>query len=141
MKSRKSLAPSQSVVVRAPADVIEVLDRVLDRGIVIDAWLRVSLVGLTLVDVDARVVVASIRTYVRDGEAIAGQGTMSRSGPVRPPAKRRGAPVPRPARRPRAARPKVMLRCNQGCTFLRASRKATVHCASDPARACAVTPV
>jgi len=62
-------------VVRAPSDVLEVLDRVLDRGIVIDAWLRVSVVGLTLVDIDARVVVASFRTYVLEGDTIAGQGT------------------------------------------------------------------
>src|SRR3982751_863101 len=71
MKSRKSAAETGSMVVRAPADVVEVLDRVLDRGIVIDAWLRVSVIGLALVDVDARVVVASIRTYVRDGDALA----------------------------------------------------------------------
>ncbi|HET7343947.1 MAG TPA: gas vesicle protein GvpJ, partial [Methylomirabilota bacterium] len=57
MKTRRA-------VVRAPGDVMEVLDRVLDRGIVIDVWLRVSVAGLQLVDVDARVVVASIKTYV-----------------------------------------------------------------------------
>jgi hypothetical protein len=141
MKSRKTLTTSRSAVVRAPANVFEVLDRVLDRGIVIDAWLRVSLVGLTLVDVDARVVVASIRTYVRDGEAVAGQSQMSRTGPVQSPAKRRVARASRPAAGPRPPRPKVMLRCNEGCTFLRASRPSTVRCASDRTRACAVTPV
>ena len=140
MNSRKDPSSSRTLVARAPADVREVLDRVLDRGIVIDAWLRVSLAGLTLVDVDARVVVASIRTYVRDGEAIAGQSTMSRSGPV-PPAKRRRAAGPRRAPGPRAPRPKVMLRCNEGCTFLRASRRSTVRCTSDHSRRCAVTPV
>src|SRR5947209_441076 len=45
-------------------DVIDVLDHVLDKGIVIDAWARVSLVGLDLITVEARVVVASISTYV-----------------------------------------------------------------------------
>ena len=42
--------------------LIEVLDRVLDKGIVIDAWVRVSVVGIDLVTIDARVVVASIQT-------------------------------------------------------------------------------
>jgi hypothetical protein len=45
------------------ASLTEVLDRVLDKGIVIDAWLRVSLIGIDLVTVEARVVVASIATY------------------------------------------------------------------------------
>lgn len=46
------------------ASVAEVLDRVLDKGIVIDAWLRVSLVGIELVTIEARVVVASLETYL-----------------------------------------------------------------------------
>ncbi len=44
--------------------LIDVLDRVLDKGIVIDAWIRVSLVGLDLLQVEARIVVASINTYL-----------------------------------------------------------------------------
>ena len=40
--------------------LIDVLDRVLDKGIVIDAWVRVSLVGIDLITVEARVVVACI---------------------------------------------------------------------------------
>jgi len=49
-------------VERTPSgsSLIDVLDRVLDKGIVIDAWVRVSLVGIDLVTVEARVVVASI---------------------------------------------------------------------------------
>jgi hypothetical protein len=54
--------------------LIDVLDRVLDKGIVIDAWVRVSLVGIDLITVEARVVVASIDTYIRYSEAI---GTMT----------------------------------------------------------------
>ncbi len=50
--------------------LIDVLDRVLDKGIVIDAWLRVSLVGIDLITVEARVVVASIDTYLRYAEAL-----------------------------------------------------------------------
>ena len=42
---------------------LDVLDRVLDKGIVIDAWVRVSLMGIDLITIDARVVVASIDTY------------------------------------------------------------------------------
>ncbi len=45
--------------------LIDVLDRVLDKGIVIDAWVRVSLVGIDLLTVEARVVVASIDTYIK----------------------------------------------------------------------------
>jgi hypothetical protein len=43
--------------------ILDILDRVLDKGIVIDAWVRVSLVGIDLITVEARVVVASIDTY------------------------------------------------------------------------------
>lgn len=45
--------------------LIDVLDRVLDKGIVIDAWLRMSLVGIDLITVEARVLVASIETYLK----------------------------------------------------------------------------
>lgn len=54
--------------------LIDVLDRVLDKGIVIDAWVRVSLVGIDLITVEARVVVASIDTYLKYSEAV---GTVS----------------------------------------------------------------
>lgn len=50
--------------------LIDVLDRVLDKGIVIDAWVRISLVGIDLITVEARIVVASIDTYLRYAEAI-----------------------------------------------------------------------
>jgi gas vesicle structural protein len=54
-------------VERAPggSSLIDVLDRVLDKGVVIDAYVRVSLVGIDLVTVEARVVVASIETYLK----------------------------------------------------------------------------
>jgi len=59
-------------VERAPGgtSLIDVLDRVLDKGIVIDAWVRISLVGIDLITVEARVVVASIDTYLKYAEAI-----------------------------------------------------------------------
>jgi hypothetical protein len=62
------------------SSLIDVLDRVLDKGIVIDAWVRVSLVGIDLITVEARVVVASIDTYLKYSEAV------SQSVPVARPA-------------------------------------------------------
>jgi len=58
--------------------LIDVLDRVLDKGIVIDAWVRVSLVGIDLITVEARVVVASIDTYLKYSEAVGQVGSVSR---------------------------------------------------------------
>jgi len=63
---------SAGYITRAPrssglADVLEIL---LDRGLVIDAYIRVSLVGIELVTVDLRVVVASVDTYLRFAEAV-----------------------------------------------------------------------
>jgi len=50
--------------------LIEVVDRVLDKGIVVDAWVRVSLVGIEILALEARVVVASVETYLKYAEAI-----------------------------------------------------------------------
>ena len=44
--------------------VIDVLDRVLDKGIATDAWVRVSVLGINLLAIEARVVVASLETYL-----------------------------------------------------------------------------
>ena len=62
--------------------LIDVLDRVLDKGIVIDAWVRVSLVGIDLITVEARVVVASIDTYLKYSESIAQVAPVSRPAAV-----------------------------------------------------------
>jgi hypothetical protein len=59
------------------SSLIDVLDRVLDKGIVIDAWVRVSLVGIDLITVEARVVVASIDTYLKYSEAVGQTPTMT----------------------------------------------------------------
>lgn len=48
----------------------EVVDRILDKGIVIDAFARVSLVGIELVSIEARVVIASVETYLKYAEGI-----------------------------------------------------------------------
>jgi hypothetical protein len=48
----------------------EVIDRILDKGIVIDAWVRVSLVGIELLAIEARIVIASVETYLKYAEAV-----------------------------------------------------------------------
>jgi gas vesicle structural protein len=60
------------------SSLIDVLDRVLDKGIVIDAWVRVSLVGIDLITVEARVVVASIDTYLKYSEAVGSVAPVSK---------------------------------------------------------------
>lgn len=62
----------------AGSSLIDVLDRVLDKGIVIDAYVRVSLVGIDLVSVEARIVVASVETYLKFAEAIGITGFAAR---------------------------------------------------------------
>ena len=52
------------------SSLAEVVDRILEKGMVIDAWIKVSLVGIELLSVEARVVVASVNTYLRYAEAI-----------------------------------------------------------------------
>jgi hypothetical protein len=52
------------------AGLAEVLDIILDKGLVIDVFLRVSLVGIELLTVDARIVIASVDTYLRFAEAV-----------------------------------------------------------------------
>jgi hypothetical protein len=54
------------------------LDRVLDKGIVVDAWVRISLVGIDLITVEARIVVASIDTYLKYAEAVGLTPSVSR---------------------------------------------------------------
>ena len=53
-----------------PSGLADVIDTILDKGIVIDAYVRVSLVGIELVTIDARVVIASVDTYLRFAEAV-----------------------------------------------------------------------
>src|SRR3954468_13343729 len=53
-----------------PTGLAEVVDLILDKGLVIDVYLRVSLVGIELLTVDARIVVASVDTYLRFAEAV-----------------------------------------------------------------------
>jgi hypothetical protein len=50
--------------------LVDVFDRVLDKGIVIDAWVRLSVIGIQLISVEMRIVVASIETYLKNSEFI-----------------------------------------------------------------------
>jgi hypothetical protein len=52
------------------SSLAEVLDRILDKGIVVDAWARVSLVGIELLTIEARVVIASVDTFLHYAEEI-----------------------------------------------------------------------
>ncbi len=52
------------------SSLAEVLDRILDKGVVVDVWARVSLVGIEILTVEARVVVASVDTYLHYAEEI-----------------------------------------------------------------------
>jgi hypothetical protein len=56
--------------VNSSSSLAEVIDRILDKGIVIDAWVRVSLVGIELLSIEARVVIASVETYLKYAEAV-----------------------------------------------------------------------
>ena len=66
----------------APASLVDVLDRILDKGIVIDAFVRVSVIGLELITIEARIVVASVETYLRFANAI-GMTQMASKPPER----------------------------------------------------------
>src|SRR5215207_1598525 len=54
----------------APSSLADVLDTILDKGLVIDIYVRVSLVGIELLTIDARIVIASVDTYLRFAEAV-----------------------------------------------------------------------
>jgi hypothetical protein len=60
------------------SSLAEVANRILDKGIVIDPWAKVSLVGIELLSVEARVVVASVETYLKYAEAIGLTATAAR---------------------------------------------------------------
>ena len=54
----------------SPTGLADVIDTILDKGLVIDAYVRVSLVGIELLTVDARIVIASVDTYLKFAEAV-----------------------------------------------------------------------
>lgn len=64
---------SQNYLYRAPSPgsgLVDVLDVILDKGLVIDAYIRVSLVGIELLTIDARIVIASVDTYLKFAQAV-----------------------------------------------------------------------
>jgi gas vesicle structural protein len=62
---------ARSYVMRpSPGGLVEVVDLILDKGLVIDAYIRVSLVGIEVLTIDARIVIASVDTYLRFAEAV-----------------------------------------------------------------------
>jgi nucleosome binding factor SPN SPT16 subunit len=65
-----SSSPNRYVSAPAPSGLADVLDLILDKGLVIDVYVRVSLVGIELLTIDARIVVASVDTYLRFAEAV-----------------------------------------------------------------------
>jgi hypothetical protein len=54
----------------ASSSLVEVVDRILDKGIVVDAWVRASLVGIELLAIEARVVASSVETFLKYAEAV-----------------------------------------------------------------------
>jgi hypothetical protein len=54
----------------ASSSLVEVVDRILDKGVVVDAWVRVSLVGIEILAIEARVVIASVETFLKYAEAV-----------------------------------------------------------------------
>src|SRR3954453_23240677 len=54
----------------SPSGLADVLSVILDKGIVIDAFVRVSVIGIELITIDARIVIASVDTYLRFAEAV-----------------------------------------------------------------------
>jgi gas vesicle structural protein len=54
----------------SPNGLVDVVDLILDKGLVIDAYVRVAVIGIELVTIDARIVIASIDSYLRFAEAV-----------------------------------------------------------------------
>jgi gas vesicle structural protein len=53
-----------------PSGLADVLDLILDKGLVIDAYVRISVIGIEVITIDARIVIASVDTYLRFAEAV-----------------------------------------------------------------------
>jgi gas vesicle structural protein len=79
--SRQMMAAAQQPMGKTSelGGVAQLVDVILDKGIVIDAWVRLSVVGLEVLTIEARVVVASVDTYLRYADAL------GRIGPATPP--------------------------------------------------------
>jgi gas vesicle structural protein len=65
-----SQSPNRYLDRPSPSSLADVLNTILDKGLVIDIYVRVSLVGIELLTIDARIVIASVDTYLRFAEAV-----------------------------------------------------------------------
>src|SRR3954469_24054659 len=54
----------------SPSGLADVVDLILDKGLVIDAYVRIAVIGIELITIDARIVIASVDTYLRFAEAV-----------------------------------------------------------------------
>jgi gas vesicle structural protein len=68
----------------SPSSLADVIDTILDKGLVIDIYVRVSLVGIEILTIDARIVIASVDTYLRFAEAV-NRLDLTETGPKRLP--------------------------------------------------------
>jgi hypothetical protein len=66
----RGFTPNRYLERPAPSSLADVIDTILDKGLVIDIYVRVSLVGIELLTIDARIVIASVDTYLRFAEAV-----------------------------------------------------------------------
>jgi hypothetical protein len=148
------LHAQSGMAIQRSTEVLDVMERVLNRGVVIEAWVGVSVAGLRLVDIEARILVASFETYVNLADTIAATEPVITHAPrkplappplTRPSEDRRATSGIRPRRRSARRRsvPAVAARtwaCAQGCTFQRAARwqQGAIPCPYDKGRSCAV---
>jgi hypothetical protein len=70
MAARPQASPSGYLERPRPSGLADVIDIILDKGLVIDAYVRVSLIGIEILTIDARIVIASVDTYLRFAEAV-----------------------------------------------------------------------
>ena len=70
MTVQATQSPNRYLERPAPSSLADVVEIILDKGLVIDIYVRVSLVGIELLTIDARIVVASVDTYLRFAEAV-----------------------------------------------------------------------
>src|SRR5947209_157936 len=81
----------------SPSGLADVVELILDKGLVIDAYVRIAVIGIELITIDARIVIASVDTYLRFAEAVNRLDRRRRSSPACRSSPRRGR-----RRRPRA---------------------------------------
>ncbi|MEU7003862.1 gas vesicle protein GvpJ [Nonomuraea sp. NPDC046570] len=79
-----TVQPASAGPAGGPSGLADVIDTILDKGLVIDAYVRVSLIGIEILTVDARIVVASVDTYLRFAEAVNRLDLTETAGPGLP---------------------------------------------------------